>query len=63
MPSRVSVYRRRNRRHVLFQRVPALVCRECGRRIFEAEAVEWMEHALTAPPPRARKSELLVISG
>jgi len=48
---------------MLFQRVPALVCRECGQRIFEAEAVEWMEHALASPPPRARKSELLVVSG
>ncbi len=58
----VQVYRRRGKRHVLFQRVPALVCRACGRRIFEAVAVEAMEHALNQPPVRERKKELTIIS-
>ena len=27
---RVRVYRQRGKRHLLFERVPALVCEECG---------------------------------
>ena len=60
-PGRVSVYRRRGRRHVLFQNVPALLCRSCGHREFEAAAVEDMEHRLNQAAPRGRKAELLVV--
>ena len=58
---RVSVYRRCGKRHVLFKDVPALVCRACGQRIFEAEAAEGMEHALRHAPGRTRKAELTII--
>jgi len=60
--ARVSVYRRRGRQHVLFERVAALVCRACGHRVFEAAAVEAMEHVLTQPGARGRTARLLVVS-
>jgi len=59
---RVRVYRRRGKRHVLFQNVPALVCRACGQRVFEATAIEAMEHQLNGPSARKRKAELTIIS-
>ena len=60
-PTKVSVYRRRRGRHVLFRSVPALVCRECGQRIFEADAVELMEHKLNQPIRASRTAELLLL--
>ena len=60
--ARVRVYRYRRRRHVLFPQVPALVCPGCGHRIFEATAVEAMEHQLTHPGPGERHAELVVLS-
>ena len=58
----VRVYRYRRKRHVLFQRVPALVCFGCGHRIFEAAAVEAMEHRLNSPAPGKRRAELVIVS-
>jgi len=62
----VSVYRRRGKRHVLFEKVPALVCHACGRRVFEADAVEAMEASLNrlARPSarRRRRVELLILT-
>ena len=61
-PQRVRVYRYRRRRHVLFQRVPALVCPACGHRLFDAAAVEAMEHQLDSPTVGKRRAELIVVS-
>ncbi len=58
--ARVHVYRRRAGRHVLFERVPALVCRSCGHRVFEPAAVEAMENALNEPA-RGRATVRLVL--
>jgi YgiT-type zinc finger domain-containing protein len=58
---RVSVYRRRAGHHYLFQQVPALVCGECGFRVFEANAVESMEFLLKHPPGRSRRAELAIL--
>ena len=60
--SRVRVYRYRRKRHLLFQRVPALVCPCCGHRVFEAAAVEAMEHHLNSPTSTKRRAELLIVS-
>lgn len=62
-PTEVDVYRRRRARHVLFQRVPALVCEFCGCRVFEAAAVERMEFALTQSKESRRTTKLEIISG
>ena len=59
--ARVRVYRRRGKSHVLFERVPAQVCRACGHRVFEARAVEAMEHALNHPTSKKRTVRLTVI--
>jgi YgiT-type zinc finger domain-containing protein len=61
-PARVRVYRRRGAHHVLFENVPALVCRSCGHRFFNAHAVEAMEHALDQPSAKRRTVRLTVIS-
>jgi YgiT-type zinc finger domain-containing protein len=61
IPARVSVYRRRKGRHVLFEKVPALVCRTCGHRVFEPDAVEAMELELNRPGGRRRKAELTIV--
>jgi YgiT-type zinc finger domain-containing protein len=60
--ARARVYRRRGARHILFENVPALVCRSCGHRIFEAAAVEAMEHALDRPAAKRRTVRLTVVS-
>jgi YgiT-type zinc finger domain-containing protein len=60
--ARVRVYRRRGPRHVLFENVPALVCRLCGHRAFEAAAVDAMEHALDAPASKRPSVRLTVTS-
>ena len=60
--SLVRVYRYRRKRHVLFQRVAALVCPGCGHRVFEAPAVETMEHLLNCPSPAKRRAELIILS-
>ncbi|MBI5864469.1 MAG: YgiT-type zinc finger protein [Planctomycetes bacterium] len=60
--ARVSVYRRRGGRHILFENVAALVCKSCGHREFEADAVENMEHRLSQAAGRGRKAELLVVT-
>ena len=59
---KVSVYRHRKGRHVLFKGVPALVCTACGRRLFEADSVEAMEHDLNRLPAGGRKESLLILS-
>lgn len=59
---RVRVYRYRRKRHVLFQQVPALVCPACGHRLFEAAAVEAMEHRLNSPAAGKRRAELVIMS-
>jgi len=61
-PARVKIYRHRRRRHVLFQRVPALLCRACGHRVFEAQAVEAMERRLNNPSTRRRTAELVILT-
>ena len=61
-PARVRVYRRRGARLILFENVPALVCRSCGHRVFEAVAVEAMEHALHQPTAKRRTVRLTVVS-
>jgi YgiT-type zinc finger domain-containing protein len=39
----VTVYRHRQGRHFIFERVPAQVCSRCGERYFAAVAVsEWI---------------------
>jgi hypothetical protein len=38
-----------------------LVCRECGQRVFAADAVELMELKLNQPNERSRKAELLLL--
>jgi YgiT-type zinc finger domain-containing protein len=60
--ARVRVYRRRGVQYVLFENVPALVCRSCGHRLLEAAAVEAIEHALARPAARRRTVRLTVIS-
>ena len=60
--TRVRVYRYRRKRHVLFQRVPALVCPGCGHRVFEAAAVEAMEYQLNRPTLGKRRAELVILS-
>ena len=60
--ARVSFYRRRRKLHILFQRIPALVCRSCGHRLFEASAIEAMEHELNQPRPQKRTAELVIVS-
>ena len=59
--AQVRVYRYRRKRHVLFQRVPALVCPGCGHRVFEATTVEAMEHQLNGPTSARRRAELLIM--
>ncbi len=59
---KIDVYRRRKGRHVLFRGVPALVCHACGRKVFEADAVETMERGLEHPTKNAQKAELTIIS-
>lgn len=59
---RVRVYRFRHKRHVLFQRVPALVCPNCGHRYFEAQAIEAMEHVLESSISGKRRAELVIHS-
>lgn len=59
---RVEVYRRRGSIRILFEDVPALVCPECGARIFEAPAVESMERILSHPPKRMRSRKVSVVS-
>jgi YgiT-type zinc finger domain-containing protein len=59
--ARVTVYRRRRKLHVLFERVPALVCRSCGHRVFEASAVEAMEQTLDGPTPGKRTVDLFIV--
>lgn len=61
VPAKVSVYRHRRRRHILFRRIPALVCRECGQRIFEPDAIELMEHKLNCPIQSPRTAELILM--
>lgn len=58
---RVRVYRYRHKRHVLFQRVPALVCPACGHRLFDSVAVEAMEHQLDTPTIGKRRAELTIV--
>jgi YgiT-type zinc finger domain-containing protein len=58
---RVSVYRHRGRRHVLFQRVPALVCRACGQRVFDPAAVEAMELTLNQRGAAERTAPLVIV--
>jgi len=58
----VQVYRRRGKKHILFENVAAMVCRVCGQRVFEPSAVEKMEHALRQPSVKKRKVELSVVS-
>ncbi|MBI4578107.1 MAG: YgiT-type zinc finger protein [Planctomycetes bacterium] len=58
VPAKVSVYRRHGTRHVLFRGIPALVCRECGQRLFGPDAVEAMEQALRRPRRRPRTVQL-----
>ena len=60
-PERLRVYRRRRGQHFLFEHVAALVCRICGCRIFEPEAVEMMEHELNRSGGRRRKAQLLIV--
>ena len=59
-PATVDVYRKRAKRHVLFERVPALVCRACGHRLFEADAIEMMEERLNQKNGQRRTASLLV---
>jgi len=61
-PARVRVYRYRRKHHVLFEKVPALVCNACGHRVFEAAAVEAMEHALKNPSRGKRRQSLVVLT-
>jgi YgiT-type zinc finger domain-containing protein len=39
----VTVYRHRQGRHFIFERVPARVCGRCGERYFSAEIVRQMD--------------------
>ncbi len=57
----VSVYRHRGRLHVLFKSMPALVCRACSQRVFEADAVETMEYALSHPARLKRRTDLHIV--
>lgn len=59
--SRTDVYRRRGKKHFVFENVPALVCRACGHRLFEATAVEDMEEQLDRLTRRPRRTELLIV--
>lgn len=61
VPRIVSIYRRRRNHHILFRSIPALVCRECGQRVFEADALELTELKLNQPNERSRKAELLLL--
>jgi len=62
VPTLVSVYRHRRGRHILFQNVHALVCRSCGQRIYEPDAVEMMEHALLSRTTRKRQAQLTIVA-
>jgi len=62
-PARVRVYRQRGPRRVLFERVPALVCRACGHRVFEPAAIETMEAVLLQGHVRGRSVRVSVVSG
>lgn len=45
----VTVYRHRDGKHFIFERVPAQVCRDCGHRFFSWNVVEEMERLMNAP--------------
>lgn len=55
----VTVYRHRQGRHFIFERVPAQVCPRCGERYFSAQVVRQMDRlmrkrkqtAVTVPVP------------
>lgn len=44
----VTVYRHRNRRHFIFELVPARVCPRCGERYFAAHVVREMDRLMQA---------------
>jgi len=58
----VDLYRRRGALRILFERVPAFVCRECGARVFDAPVVEAMERILSHPPKRMKSRSIAVVS-
>ncbi len=62
-PARVRVYRQRGPRRILFERVPALMCRACGHRTFEPAAVESMEAVLLQGHVKGRSVRVSVVSG
>lgn len=43
---RVTLHRKANRRHVLFENVPAGVCRKCGTRNFSANVLKTIQESL-----------------
>lgn len=42
----VTVYRHRQGRHFIFERVPAQVCQRCGERYFSARVVREMDRLM-----------------
>ncbi len=57
----VTVYRHRQGRHFIFERVPAQVCPRCGERYYAAAAVREMDRLMQLPNPVASLISVPVI--
>jgi YgiT-type zinc finger domain-containing protein len=57
----VTVYRRRQGRHFIFERVPAQVCPRCGERYYAAAVVREMDRLMQQPDPIASLVSVPVI--
>lgn len=57
----VTVYRHRQGRHFIFERVPAQVCSRCGERYFAAVVVREMDKLMRQPSSSATLVSVPVI--
>jgi YgiT-type zinc finger domain-containing protein len=57
----VTVYRHRQGRHFIFERVPAQACPRCGERYSAAAVVREMDRLMQQPNPIARLVSVPVI--
>lgn len=57
----VTVYRHRQGRHFIFERVPAQVCPRCGERYYAAAVVREMDRLMQQPNPIASLVSVPVI--
>jgi len=57
----VTLYRHRNGKHFIFERVPARVCSRCGERYFSATAVREMDRLMQKKTSRSSMRAVPVI--